>query len=930
MSGNAISKSQCKDKDGDGLCDDWEINGLTARVNGADVFVDLPTMGAKVDHKDVFVQVDYMSVTSGSSPHSHQLTPSEMAPAIKAFLNAPLVVNPDGTGGIHLHVDCGLTCVMDPVSGATWGSLLSKATALGETSYPGVDASGKPLTDSKGKPLVDANGNPLPVIAVSPGSALNWTDVYALPTNYAATGRLLAFHHAIAIHQMAVSGFDSASTGQSNNDTSDYPLFTKMHTGASDLVVAVGVFPPSALTAVAVGDTLMHELGHNLGLGHGGEDFDNYKPNFLSIMNYSFQQYGLLQNNLQGYTDYSRYSLPSLNEGQLLEAPGLQGPSPSDGTVYGTAWSCPGDPSGSGTNNLINSAKSNIPWDCNTTFLQPSSYKGPYFFYNNGVDYAQILTIDINGDGKLSTLRSYTDWDNLVFTGGALSGNGALTGNAPQVVISHPIPQGESAAPGANRTARLHPADQAPSGPLDELTSDMLTGRTPLNAVVLQHPSVIPLTVGASTDVMLVLTNLGSTPDTYNLTPNSVPGWLDAGGLPGSVSLQPGASVTLHVRVSAPGTAKVGDQQLASVLAQSPNTPSFDSADVFVQVVATANPISLSTADVVLGMQPVGNSSSSSPVIVTNTGNAALNFSSIAAAGDFRQTNSCGTQLAAGAGCVIQVVFTPSAAGAEYGTITITDNAPGSPQIIRLRGTGQAPVAPLAINAAVNAASSQPGPLAPGTLFTIYGLNLSNGPAGVTSLPLPSQLGGSSIVINGIPAGMLYADANQINAQIPFELAPGAGSMLLTTAEGRTAIANLQIVPVSPGLFVIPGTQHAAAQNQDLTPNLAASPSPAGGIVVVYFTGQGALDQKIATGAASPSSPPANVSAKVTATVGGQPATVVFAGMTPGAVGLAQANVVVPVTQADGTPLPPGDYPLVLSVGGVSAGAANISVGLGK
>lgn len=106
--------------------------------------------------------------------------------------------------------------------------------------------------------------------------------------------------------------------------------------------------------------------------------------------------------------------------------------------------------------------------------------------------------------------------------------------------------------------------------------------------------------------------------------------------------------------------------------------------------------------------------------------------------------------------------------------------------------------------------------------------------------------------------------------------------------------------PFSPRIglaFHLPGTQHAAAQNQDLNPNLGASPVPPGGIVVVFFTGQGALDQKIPTGAARPSSPPANVSAIVTATVDGQPATVVFSGMTPGAVGLAQANVMVSATQ---------------------------------
>jgi len=94
----------------------------------------------------------------------------------------------------------------------------------------------------------------------------------------------------------------------------------------------------------------------------------------------------------------------------------------------------------------------------------------------------------------------------------------------------------------------------------------------------------------------------------------------------------------------------------------------------------------------------------------------------------------------------------------------------------------------------------------------------------------------------------------------------------------------------------------------------------------MYFNGQGALDQNIATGAASPGAPPANVVAKTTATVGGVPATVLFTGMTPGAVGLAQCNIQVPTKKADGTPFTTGDYPVILTVSGISTPAGNISI----
>ncbi len=52
--------TSCPDADGDGLCDQWETNGLTVVVNGNSVFVDLPSMGANPNHKDIFIHADVM------------------------------------------------------------------------------------------------------------------------------------------------------------------------------------------------------------------------------------------------------------------------------------------------------------------------------------------------------------------------------------------------------------------------------------------------------------------------------------------------------------------------------------------------------------------------------------------------------------------------------------------------------------------------------------------------------------------------------------------------------------------------------------------------------------------------------------------------------------------------------------------------------
>ncbi|MFN8602299.1 MAG: hypothetical protein U0842_17685 [Candidatus Binatia bacterium] len=80
----------------------------------------------------------------------------------------------------------------------------------------------------------------------------------------------------------------------------------------------------------------MHELGHNLGLRHGGfEDSPEYKPNYLSVMNYSFQTEGLLERNGQRGFDYSRTKLELLNEGDLDDNVGIDDPA-----MHFTLWRC--------------------------------------------------------------------------------------------------------------------------------------------------------------------------------------------------------------------------------------------------------------------------------------------------------------------------------------------------------------------------------------------------------------------------------------------------------------------------------------------------------------------------------------------------------------------------------------------------------------
>jgi FG-GAP-like repeat/Abnormal spindle-like microcephaly-assoc'd, ASPM-SPD-2-Hydin/FG-GAP repeat len=101
---------------------------------------------------------------------------------------------------------------------------------------------------------------------------------------------------------------------------------------------------------------------------------------------------------------------------------------------------------------------------------------------------------------------------------------------------------------------------------------------------------------------------------------------------------------------------------------------------------AALSPTSLTFAE-----QLVYATSGPQTVTLANPGSAPLIVTSIAASGDFAQTNTCGSSVAAGASCVISITFTPTAPGTRTGTITINDNAPGSPQTVSLTGSGVIP-----------------------------------------------------------------------------------------------------------------------------------------------------------------------------------------------------------------------------------------------
>ncbi|HXM99991.1 MAG TPA: SBBP repeat-containing protein [Candidatus Dormibacteraeota bacterium] len=111
-------------------------------------------------------------------------------------------------------------------------------------------------------------------------------------------------------------------------------------------------------------------------------------------------------------------------------------------------------------------------------------------------------------------------------------------------------------------------------------------------------------------------------------------------------------------------------------------------SDAFVAKLTLVPVVGLAPANLAFGGQFLTTTSAAQSVTLTNNGNTALAITSIVVTGDFAQTNTCGASVAAGATCAISVTFTPTVIGSRTGTLTITDNASGSPRAVPLTGLG--------------------------------------------------------------------------------------------------------------------------------------------------------------------------------------------------------------------------------------------------
>jgi hypothetical protein len=198
--------------------------------------------------------------------------------------------------------------------------------------------------------------------------------------------------------------------------------------------------------------------------------------------------------------------------------------------------------------------------------------------------------------------------------------------------------------------------------------------------------SVNPSGFGQAVTFTATVTSQG-----FNAKPTGTVNFYDGTTNIGTSNLNSSGVATLMT-----STLVLGTQSITATYNGDSNFASSTSA-VLSQVVQGAIAL-LSPTSLNFGNQTVGDGQGYQTVTLTNTGNIALTITSIAvnlSNGGYAQINTCGTSVAAGASCTYSLTWNPAKAGTMTGSITFTDNAPGSPQTVSLTGIGVVPTVTL-------------------------------------------------------------------------------------------------------------------------------------------------------------------------------------------------------------------------------------------
>lgn len=240
----------------------------------------------------------------------------------------------------------------------------------------------------------------------------------------------------------------------------------------------------------------------------------------------------------------------------------------------------------------------------------------------------------------------------------------------------------------------------------------------------------------------------------------------------------------------------------------------------------------------------------------------------------------------------------------------------------------QPAAASITLSAVTHAATNRTGPVAPGEIVVLYGSGI--GPAQLT-INQPSNgvwstsLAGTTVVIGGIAAPILYTSPNQVGAVVPFGISGSSVTVVVQNQGQTTAAQTLAVAAAAPGVFTLnySGTGPAVAFNQNGQLNSSLNPAARGSQLTLYVTGLGQTSPAGTDGLLGTAPLPA-AGQTVTATFGGQPATVLSATGVAGQVaGMMQVTVQVPAGITPGSAVAVG-----LQAGNASA-PSGVTVAVG-
>jgi len=325
------------DTDGDGIKDGDEAYGSV-------IGLDLPSLGCNACKIDLLIETDWLYAT-GVTPDRNKLHTNQVNRIVAAFANAP-VTNPDGSTGITIHID------------------------YGQSPYNG------------GNSVIDPSGDN--TINMSNWD-LNGSEYQSVKNAHFASNRHGYFRYCLMSDKYSVAGNYVNSSGLAELQGDDFIVtMGQWATGDDDFI----------------GNTFMHELGHNLNLLHGGNENRNFKPNYNSIMNYWYQFCGIDTDDdtiPDQSLDYSSGSNMSLLESSLFETEGVTGIGPP------IDWNQDGD----AIDELV---QRNI--NCRITNTYANSNCGSHAHQSTWCTYLGECY-----DTTCDELSDYDDWSNITFSG---------------------------------------------------------------------------------------------------------------------------------------------------------------------------------------------------------------------------------------------------------------------------------------------------------------------------------------------------------------------------------------------------------------------------------------------------------------------------------------------------------------------------------